>query len=308
MDLSWAFDFTTLTVLAGAVILGVVAGALGCFATLRKQSLLGDALAHAALPGICLGFLLSGARQTVPLLAGAMAAGIVAVLMLLLITRGTRVKEDAALGIVLTVSFGIGAVLLTAIQHGSDGSQAGLDRFLFGQAATLLPRDVLVMALLGGVALAGLSLAFKEFALQTFDPAFAAAAGLPVTGLSVALGAMLAVAVAIGLQAVGVILMVSLLIAPAVAARQWTRSLGAMVVLAAAIGAGSAIAGVLASAATDGMPTGPAIVLAATAAAVFSILFAPGRGVIVTARRRARERRAWRSGGVPARFAEGAGR
>jgi manganese/zinc/iron transport system permease protein len=308
MDLSWAFDFTTLTVLAGAVILGVVAGALGCFATLRKQSLVGDALAHAALPGVCLGFLLSGARESLPLLVGAMAAGVVAILILLLITRKTRVNEDAALGIVLTVSFGIGAVLLTAIQHGGDGAQAGLDRFLFGQAATLLPRDVLVMAVLGGVVLIGLWLAFKEFALQTFDPGFAAATGLPVTGMSVALGGMLAVAVAIGLQAVGVILMVSLLIAPAVAARQWTRSLGAMVVLAAAIGAGSSMVGVLASAASGGMPTGPAIVLAATGAAVISLLFAPGRGVVATARRRARKRREWQVGAAPTAVAEGSGR
>jgi manganese/zinc/iron transport system permease protein len=308
MDLSWIFDFTTLTVLSGAIVLGVVAGALGCFTTLRKQSLLGDALAHAALPGICLGFLLSGARESLPLLAGAMAAGVVAILWLLLITRKTRVKEDAALGIVLTVSFGIGAVLLTAIQHGGDGAQAGLDRFLFGQAATLLPDDVALMAVLGGVVMAGLWLAFKELKLQTFDPEFAAATGLPVVGLSVALGAMLAVAVAIGLQAVGVILMVSLLIAPAVAARQWTRSLGAMVLLAAAIGGMSSAIGVLASAGGGGMPTGPAIVLAATAAAVFSLLFAPGRGVLAAARRRVRERRTWQSQVAPPPLVEGAGR
>ncbi|MFM9105960.1 MAG: metal ABC transporter permease [Chloroflexota bacterium] len=291
----WAADFTTLTVLAGAVALGIAAGALGCFTTLRRQSLLGDALAHAALPGVCAGFLAAGAREPLPLLIGAIGAGVLAILWLLLIVRRTRVKEDAALGIVLTVSFGVGAMMLTAIQHGGDGAQAGLDRFLFGQAATLLPGDVVLMAALAGAVLAALALAFKELQAQTFDPGFAAASGLPSAGLSAALGVMTAVVTAIGLQAVGAILMVSLLVAPAVAARQWTRSLPAMTMLAAAFGALSAAAGVAASAAAGGAPTGPAIVLAATALALISLLFAPGRGILAAAARRSRERRAWRA-------------
>jgi len=293
VDLTWLFDHTTRVVLAGALVLGVVAGALGCFTTLRRQSLVGDALSHAALPGVCIGFLMAGTRELLPLLVGAMAAGAIATLWLLLITRVSKVKEDAALGIVLTVSFGIGAVLLTAIQHRGDAAQAGLDRFLFGQAATLLPQDVLTMTVLGGIVLVALWLVFKELALQTFDPGFAAATGLPTVGMSAALGGLVAVAIAIGLQAVGVILMVSLLIAPAVAARQWTRSLGAMVVLAGAIGGLSGVVGTLASAGAEDTPTGPAIVLVATVAAVVSILFAPRRGVVWRGARRFRERQAW---------------
>ncbi len=278
--------YTLRTVLLGAAILGAVGGVLGSFATLRRQSLVGDALAHAALPGVCLAFLATGLREPLPLLAGAILSGLAGALALLVIVRGSRIKEDAALGIVLTVSFGFGTLLLTRIQHQGNAAQSGLDRFLFGQAATLLERDVATMAVLAMVVLAAVWAFFKELKLLAFDPAFAAAAGYPVTALSVGLTALLVAAVAIGLQAVGVILMVALLIAPAVAARQWTRALGAMALLAAAIGAASGVAGTLFSAGAANVPTGPAIVLVATAFAVGSVLFAPQRGVLWRMRQR----------------------
>jgi manganese/zinc/iron transport system permease protein len=279
--------YTLRTVLLGAAILGAVGGVLGSFAVLRRQSLVGDALAHAALPGVCLAFLVTGLREPLPLMLGAALSGLAGALALLAIVRGSRIKEDAALGIVLSVSFGFGTLLLTRIQHQGDAAQSGLDRFLFGQAATLLERDVATMAVLAAVVLLVVWALFKELKLLTFDPDFAAVVGYPVTGLSVGLTALLVAAVAIGLQAVGVILMVALLIAPPVAARQWTRSLGAMALLAGAIGAASGVAGTLVSAGAADVPTGPAIVLAATACAAVSVLFAPERGVVWRARRRA---------------------
>ncbi len=279
------FGYTLRTVLLGAAILGAVGGVLGSFATLRRQSLVGDALAHAALPGVCLAFLATGLREPLPILSGAILSGLAGALALLVIVRGSRIKEDAALGIVLSVSFGFGTLLLTRIQHQGNAAQSGLDRFLFGQAATLLERDVVTMAVLAAVVLTAVWAFFKELKLLAFDPGFAAAAGFPVTALSVGLTVLLVAAVAIGLQAVGVILMVALLIAPAVAARQWTHSLGAMTLLAAAIGATSGVVGTLLSAGATDVPTGPAIVLVATAFAVASVLFAPERGVIWRMRR-----------------------
>src|SRR3712207_2723626 len=167
-DLFW--DYTLRNIALGSAILGLVGGVLGAFAVLRRQSLLGDALSHAALPGICLAYLLTGDKSLPVLLPGAGLAGWVATLLILRIVEYTRIKEDAALGIILTVFFGIGVVLLTKIQQRNDANQAGLDKFIFGQAATLLVEHVVVMALLGGLALLVVALFYKEFKLITFDP------------------------------------------------------------------------------------------------------------------------------------------
>jgi len=289
LGLEW--DYTIRNVVFGSAILGAVGGVFGCFATLRRQSLLGDALAHAALPGVCLAFLLTGAKSPLALMAGAAFSGLVGTLLLLLVTRQSRIKEDAALGIVLSVGFGFGIFLLTRIQATGDAAQSGLDRFLFGQAATLVARDVRTMAVLGAVALGLVWLLFKEFKLLTFDPDFAASVGFPTTGLTILLTGLIVVAVVIGLQTVGVILMVALLIAPAAAARQWTDRLGTMLLLAAGFGVLSGVVGAVLSARVERLPTGPTIVLLATAFAAGSVLLAPNRGLVWAALRRRRQRR-----------------
>ena len=272
-------SFTARNVLAGAALLGVVGGVLGCFALLRRQSLLGDALAHAALPGVCLGYLVAGAKSPLPLFAGALAAGLVGALFILATVRWSRVKEDSAIGIVLSVFFGLGIVLLTYIQKLPAGNQSGLDKYLFGQAATLGTDDVRLAAWLSAAVLAAVALGYKELKLLSFDREFAASLGLPVRTAEVALTMLLVVAVVIGLRTVGVVLIVATLITPAAAARQWTDRLGWMVVLAAAIGAASGALGALASASVARLPTGPAIVLVASAVLVVSLLFAPRRGL-----------------------------
>lgn len=268
------------TVLTGAALLGALSGMLGAFAVLRRQSLLGDTLAHAALPGVCLGFMVAGARDLPSILLGAFLTGTLAALAMLLIVRRTTLKTDAALGIVLSLFFAVGVVLLTWLQGQRGAASAGLAGFLFGQAAAILRSDLWLM---GGIAAAalGLVLAFwKEFKLVSFDPDFARAQGLPVAALEAALTVMVALAIVAGLQLVGVVLMVSLLIAPAVAARQWTRSLGAMVLLSSAIGAACGAGGALVSASTRGLATGPVVVLIATGAVLVSLLVAPGRGLV----------------------------
>lgn len=268
------------TVMLGAATLGIASGALGCFAVLRRQSLLGDTLSHAALPGVCLGFLVAGARDLGSVLAGAFLSGALAALLVLLIVRRTRLKTDAALGIVLSSFFAVGVVLLTLIQNRGGAGQLGLSTFLFGQAAAILRSDLWLMGGLTLAALAVLAALWKEMKLVTFDPDFARVAGLPVTALEIALTVMMALAIVVGLQLVGVVLMVAMLIAPAAAARQWVDSLAGMVLLSAAFGAVSGVAGALISATSRGLATGPLVVLIASALVLASLLLAPRRGLL----------------------------
>jgi manganese/zinc/iron transport system permease protein len=284
-------DYTLRIVALGAAILGIVAGALGAFAVLRRQSLLGDAVSHAALPGIVLAFVLTGTKAPLALLVGAAIAGWLATLAVMAIVRTTRIKYDAALGLVLSVFFGFGLVLLTDIQKRPDATQAGLDRFLFGQAAGLLRSDVVTMALLGAPVLAALILCWKEFKLLAFDPAFGASLGFPMRTLDVLLTGLLVVAIVVGLQTVGVVLMSAMVVAPAAAARQWTDRLGLMVALSAAFGALAGVAGAVVSSQAARMPTGPTIVLCATALVLLSFAFAPNRGLAWRAARERRSRR-----------------
>jgi manganese/zinc/iron transport system permease protein len=297
MDLSalWRdllFDYTLRTIALGSAILGIVGGVLGSFALLRRQSLLGDALAHAALPGIALAFMLTQSRASLVLLAGAGLTGWLATLIILRIVSETRISEDAALGIVLTVFFGFGIMLLTWIQQSGSAAQAGLDRYLFGQAATLIQDQVITMGLLGGIALALVALLFKEFKLITFDPQFAATIGYPVGRLGVLLTSLIVVAVLIGLQTVGVVLMAAMLIAPAAAARQWTERLGVMLVLAAIFGALAGVTGAMISVSGANLPTGPLVILSATAIVIVSLLFGSARGIVWQSIRARRNRHA----------------
>jgi manganese/zinc/iron transport system permease protein len=273
-------SFTLRNVLMGATLLGVVGGVLGCFALLRRQSLLGDALAHAALPGVCVAYLLTRSKSPLPLFAGAMVAGLLGSLLILAVVRLSRVKEDAAIGIVLSVFFGAGIVLLTHIQKLPYGNQSGLDKFLFGQAATLMPRDVAAMAVFGGIAVLLALVFYKELKLLCFDREFGQSVGYPMRRLEVLLTVMLVMVVVVGLQTVGVVLVVAALITPAAAARQWTERLSVMLLLAAVVGGGSGAIGALVSASMPRLPTGPVIVLCSSTLLVVSLLFAPRRGML----------------------------
>jgi manganese/zinc/iron transport system permease protein len=283
-------DHTLRTVALGAAMLGVVSGSLGTYAVLRRQSLLGDAISHAALPGIALAFLFTGSRAPLVLTVGAALAGFVGTLAIMAVVRASRVKYDAALGIVLSVFFGAGLVVLTFVQKRPDAAQAGLDRYLFGQAAALLERDLMTMAALGGAALL-VALAFwKELKVLSFDPDYGATLGLRVRALDVLLTALLVVAIVIGLQTVGVVLMSAMVVAPAAAARQWSDRLGPMMVLAALFAALAGVVGAVISSEAARMPTGPTIVLCLTAVVVLSLTAAPRRGLVwraVRDRRRA---------------------
>ncbi|HEX7071308.1 MAG TPA: metal ABC transporter permease, partial [Rhodothermales bacterium] len=273
-------DYTLRTVAFGAAVLGIVSGALGTFAVLRGQSLLGDAVSHAALPGIALAFLVSGARDPLLLMLGAAVAGLAGTSFVVSVVRTTRIKFDSALGLTLSVFFGFGLMLLTYIQRLPDANQAGLDSYLFGQAAALVSRDVVTMTVLGSVVLGIVLLLWKEFKLLAFDPEFGRATGFPMPALDLGLTALMVVAIVIGLQTVGVVLMSAMLIAPAAAARQWTDRLGTMLVVAAAFGAVSGIAGAVLSSTTEHLPTGPTIVLCVSVLVFVSLMLAPNRGLL----------------------------
>lgn len=285
------FDYTVRTVALGTAVLGIVSGALGSFAVLRKQSLLGDAISHAALPGVVIAFLLTRSKASFILLLGALIAGWLATLLVISVVRYTRIKEDSALGLALSIFFGFGLMLLTFTQRLADARQAGLDRFLFGQAAALIERDVITMTIIGIVAMVAMTLFWKEFKLLSFDPDFAASLGFPVRALDMLLTTLLVVAVVIGLQAVGVILMSAMVVAPAAAARQWTNRLGVMVFLASAFGAVSGVGGALISSSGAGLATGPVIVLFVSSIVLISIVVAPNRGLLWSWIRQQRSRR-----------------
>ncbi len=276
------FDYTVRTVAMGAAVLGIVAGALGTFALLRRQSLLGDAMSHAALPGVLLAFMLTGSKAPVVLVLGAAVAGVLGTFLLLSIVRFSRIKEDAALGIILSVFFGFGLVLLTFLQRNPTAAQAGLNKFLFGQAATLLVGDVITMVVFGGGALALLILFWKEFKLLSFDRDFGSSLGYPMTVLDMLLTTLLVIGIVIGLQAVGVVLMSALVVAPAAAARQWTNRLSVMMVIASFFGAIAGVAGAFISSLGTGLSTGPVVVLVISGIVLLSLLFGASRGLVWT--------------------------
>ncbi|MCL2125159.1 MAG: metal ABC transporter permease [Oscillospiraceae bacterium] len=273
-------DYTFQTVALGSALLGVISGVLGSFAVLRKQSLLGDGVSHAALPGVVMAFLLTGSKNTEVLLLGALLTGLAATFLITRIVRNSRIRFDSALALVMSVFFGLGLVLLTYSQKVPNANQAGLKRFIYGQASTMLQRDVVLMAICGAVLLVITILFWKEFKLFSFDIEYAETIGFGTGKLNLLLSFLIVLAIIIGLETVGVVLMSAMLIAPAVAARQWSNRLWLMVLLAAIFGAASGVTGTLISSAVAGVPTGPVIVVCITAITVFSLLFAPGRGIL----------------------------
>lgn len=283
-------DYTLRIVSIGAIIIGITAGSLGTFAVLRQQSLLGDAIAHATLPGVCIAFMLTQSKSSLILLIGAGLAGWIGTLFLMLITRNTRIKKDAALGIILSVFFGFGLVLLTIVQKMPTATKAGLDKFLFGNAATLLKDDLHTIITLSVFVLLTVILFWKEFKICVFDEDYARCLGMKTTFIDILLTTLIVIAIVIGLQTVGVVLMSAMLVAPAAAARQWTDRLSVMIILAATFGAISGLCGAVTSSLISNLPTGPTIVIYLSIFVIFSLCLAPRRGLIWDMIRRQKNR------------------
>ena len=234
-------DYNTRIVVFGAAVLGCAAGIVGCFTLLRKRALMGDAISHATLPGIALAFICANLvgwdDKSLPLLlAGATVTGLIGVGVILTLRNLTRLKEDAALGVVLSVFFGAGIALLGVVQQMETGHAAGLESFIFGKTASMGASDAKLISAAALVCLVVCVAVYKEFKLLCFDESFAGSRGFPVIVLDLVLMSTVVVISIVGLQAVGLILMVALLIIPAAAARFWTEKLWQMLVIASLLG------------------------------------------------------------------------
>lgn len=284
-------DYTLRTITLGTAVLGAICGMLGSFAVLRKQSLLGDAISHAALPGIALAFLFTGLKDSNVLLLGALISGLIGTVWIRGIVTKTHLKTDTALGLILSLFFGFGELVLSYLKKQPDANQAGLDKYLFGQAATLVESDVMVMVIVTGISLGVMLLFWKEFKLLLFDKNYASTLGFNTRFIDGLISFFIVLAIVIGLQTVGVVLMSAMLLAPAAAARQWTNSLGMMVLLAAVFGMFSGVFGTAISATYNNLSTGPVIVLVAAVFVAVSFIFSPSRGILFKQIRLIRNRR-----------------
>lgn len=289
--MSWWADYNTRVVVVGVALLGAAAGLVGSFTLLRKRALLGDALAHASLPGLVLAFILTtlvgGNGKALPwLLAGGTLGGLAGIVLILALQKFTRLRQDAALGIVLSVFFGAGVALLGISQQMPDGAAAGLETFIYGKTASMKRSDATLIAVLALVVMSTCLLLFKEFKMLCFDADFAGSSGLQVGRLDLLLMVLVITTTMIGLQAVGLILIVALLVIPPAAARFWTDALTPLAWMASAIGLVGGVAGAAASAVFPKLPSGPMIVLTCSSVFLISMLFGVRRGVVPRWRRR----------------------
>ena len=277
--------FNSAVVVASATLLGAAAGTIGTFALLRNRVLMGDALAHSALPGLALAFIIGalsgiGGRHLWLLLFGAAVSGIFGVFCVQLLVRCSRLEEDTAIGAVLSCFFGAGVVLMSVIQSLGTGEEGGLHHFIFGQTAAMNRADAWLILVVALLSLLVCAVMLKEFRLICFDQAFAATNGWPVSRLDLAMMALVVVITVIGLQAVGLLLIIALLVVPASGARFWASRMHTMAIGSALIGGISGYLGASASALLPRLPAGAVIVLVSGAVFIFSFLFAPRRGVI----------------------------
>lgn len=284
------FAYNTLVVLAGTMLLGVAAGVTGTFLLLRGRALAGDVIGHAALPGVAIAFLVhaaidpaAGKSLPVMLLGGAISSGL-GMLCVLGLRRVGRLPEDAVLAIVLSTFFGAGVVIMPIVQASPTGSQAGLPGFIFGQAAAMRQSDVMLLATIAAITIAGSAALLKEWTLMCFDEGLATVLGYPVRLLDLMLMSLVVAVCVAGMQAVGLLLIVALLIIPASAARYWSDSIRPNIWISAAIGAASAGIGSVLSAMVPKLSTGAIIVLVASSLLALSVVLGRRHGWVVRTR------------------------
>lgn len=265
-------------VVLGSVWLTASSAIVGAFSFLKKKTLTGDAVAHSVLPGVCLAFILSGSKNPLFLVPGAFVTGWISLVLIDKIVAHSKIKEDTAIGLILSVFFGLGILALTYIQHAGFANQSGLDHFLFGKAASIVSSDLIVFSVIAIALVLAVVLFYKEFLIISFDEQFAGSIGIPVRKIELMLTTLTVMAVVIGIQAVGVVLMAAMLITPAAAARFWTDNLKVLIVLAAIFGAVSGVSGAYVSYIAPAMPTGPWIVVVISTIAMLSFMLAPKRG------------------------------
>lgn len=279
-------DRSLRTVALGTALMGAAAGSAGAFAFLRKRSLAGDVIAHSSLLGIVVAFLIgfwitgTGVKNSAALMIGAAGAGALASWAISAVLKNSRIKSDAAFGIMLAVFFGIGIFILKMIQQRAVPNHAGLQDYIFGMAAAITSSDLIVIAVVAGIVFLSIGAFWKELKTLTFDREFIEASGFSASKIETILTILIVLSVSVSLQAAGVVLTVALIAAPPSAARQWTNKLSTMVVLSGFIGAVSGALGAVLSSEIPNLPTGPTITLILTGIFIFSALFSPTRGAL----------------------------
>ena len=298
MSLLEFFDnHTYRMVFFGTVMIGLVSGALGSFAYLRKQSLISDVISHSALPGTLLAFLVSvtvlgiDGRNMVALIIGAVVVATVAVLFANAVTRISKIRIDTAMAVTLTLFFGLGMLLLRMINNGAYPGKGGIQDYLFGNASVVTIADLRTSLVVGAIALVLMLVFWKEFAHYTFDPDHAKLMGFHGRIVDILMFSTIVIAIVIGVKSVGLVLMVAFVVTPPAAARQWTTTLRGMVTLAGVFGALGSGIGAYLSIAWGAIPTGPLIVLTLFTIFVISLVCSPRRSIIATAVHRVRARR-----------------
>jgi manganese/zinc/iron transport system permease protein len=264
----------------GSLILCSVAGAVGVFTFLRKRSLLGDVISHAVLPGICLAFLLGEEKNPMYLLIGATFTGWLSIYLVDVITAKSKIKTDTAIALVLSVFFGVGILLLTNIQHSGIASQSGLDRFIFGSASSMNANDVKLFSIIGVIIFLLIGIFLRGLKMLSFDEEYAKSIGFPVQFIKLVLSITTVTTVAMGVQAVGVVLMSALMITPGATARFWTNDIRKMILLAIVISGFSGVLGSAISYVSNGMPTGPWIVVVVSLLAIISAFLGTKKGIL----------------------------
>lgn len=283
------FDHTLRMVLLGSTIIGAVGGVVGSYAVLRRQTLVGDVVSHATILGVVLAFLASfaitgtGSKSLYWLVPGALIAGLGAALLAKFLTEQTHVRPDSGLGVMLAIFFATGIAVLRWVQKAPQiPGKRGLENYLFGMAATMTQDDVILISVLAMVIFLVIALCWKELKLLTFDPVFAQSLGFRLQILEFTFLALLIVGIVIGIQCIGVILMVAMLVLPVTAAIHWTQRLGPLVITSGLLGGFNGMLGCLISASMKGLPTGPIVILVGIATLLLSILLGTQQGLWVS--------------------------
>lgn len=272
--MSWLTEPFTLgfmqRALVASLIVGVVCAVIGCYIVLRSMAFLGDALAHAILPGVAIAYL-----GGVNLLAGALVAGLVVAVGISFVTRAGSIKEDTAIGIFFAAALALGVVLISTM----DTYAVDLTHVLFGNVLGISAADLWISGGLAVVVLGAILLLYKRLLVVSFDPILGRTLGLRTHALRTGLYLMLAATIVVSLRTVGVALVAAMLVTPPAAAYLLTRRLPAMMAVSALIGIVSAVGGLYASYYLD-VASGGAMVLVATAVFMVAFLFAPQRGIV----------------------------
>lgn len=280
----WSFsDPNALWVVIGSVLLGVSASVVGSFAFLRKRSLMGDVLAHAALPGVMTAFLLAQTNSPWVMFIGALSSSFLGLLLMDWIPKNSKIKPDAAMAITLSFFFALGLMELSYIQGLEVEGKSGLDKMLFGQAAAMLPGDLYLLSGIAVTILVVVSVFFQKFRLIAFNRVYAQAIGLNLAFYEAILALLIVSSVVIGLQIVGVVLMAAVLLTPVAAVRLWSANLASLLWIAALIGGLSGLLSANISYIAPAMPSGPWMVVVMSLFFLLSFLLAPQRGLLANA-------------------------